>query len=93
MPPTALTLRRTKLEKATSQEEINKLQAEFIEESKQALADVLGKFEIVLKKYYNWNNRIVEKFSRVPEHINSSPGPRENAQLVVYTEGQKPGSL
>ena len=32
-----------KLEKATSQEEINKLQAEFIEESKQALADALGK--------------------------------------------------
>lgn len=33
----------TKLEKATSQEEINKLQAIFIEESKQALADALGK--------------------------------------------------
>ncbi|QDQ02168.1 hypothetical protein FOH38_17650 [Lysinibacillus fusiformis] len=33
----------TKLEKATSQEEINKLQAIFIEERKQALADALGK--------------------------------------------------
>lgn len=33
----------TKLEKVTSQEEINKLQAAFIEESKQALADALGK--------------------------------------------------
>ncbi|MGN4128153.1 hypothetical protein ACMGD3_24570 [Lysinibacillus sphaericus] len=33
----------TKLEKASSQEEINKLQAIFIEERKQALADALGK--------------------------------------------------
>ncbi len=33
----------TKLEKATSQDEINLLQAAFIEERKQALADALGK--------------------------------------------------
>ncbi|KOY80974.1 hypothetical protein MHB44_15005 [Lysinibacillus sp. FSL H8-0500] len=33
----------TKLEKATSQEEINRFQAEFIEERKQILAEALGK--------------------------------------------------
>jgi hypothetical protein len=39
----------TKLEKAISQEEINKLQDEFIEEREQALADALGKHITELK--------------------------------------------